>query len=422
MLLTERCIALLLLSLPPPCMQVSFSPDRAVIEGDSLSQAFAADISVQVWKSSNREALSSVPKSAPLKPRRVLSHDSFSVTFGYDLDGGIGSVELPLVKGSPYVTAIFRGDSKALLTTVWGISSVTTKPFFSESDISDRTKSSSVPQTRKASTNLGSECNANAGCANLGLDGACCPTAAGVNLGCCASEDRSSNGESATTPSSLVGDSYFVTLTNGQKWVMYVLGAKDGATLRWAGQAMWLDFEVIVGDYEVVVVRLARVLDALRPGLAGSQYERSTTTSVNGVGGLALLSKHRWTFPTGGSLRWGLLGTESSNDELPSDSNSEKTRGSEDTGRVIFDWNSTYMGHEDNHDYGLLMVALPHHFDAMARLPQVDGPSSPYQTMCPALSMPSLKGVAVAVVGATWTMDYKVNVDQNCVVLNSFTP
>ncbi|VEU36886.1 unnamed protein product [Pseudo-nitzschia multistriata] len=53
------------------------------------------------------------------------------------------------------------------------------------SSSSNSSHGSSIPVISQTKTSSGNSCEANPGCAALGLTGNCCPTSEGIKLGCC---------------------------------------------------------------------------------------------------------------------------------------------------------------------------------------------------------------------------------------------
>ena len=356
---------------------------------------------------------------------------------------------MPLAKGSPFITAVYTGGSRPLLSTTWDIVDVSVTPWAVPGGIS-AVESSKLRSTAPSSA----ACSDKLACATLGLVGDCCPTSEGTLLGCCGA-DLGSTGEKGPAAAALVGEAFYVTLSNGQNWVLYAstIGGRT-ARLSWTRENLWLDQDSSVrasnggggdeGVVETVVIRLARVPEEVSgaPQTNSDEARASTLEGHHEVSrALAMLESHRCSYATGGRVDWELLPRATEDDTDGTAGNSG------DVARLSFEWTTTTIpsprctieGDSKEGSSGeLLMLALPHHVDAMSRVPgnafapplpplsppplwppiPPQSPRPPFDdtqaTMAASrpvavgfgLVMQTMKGPARAVIGASWTMDY----------------
>ena len=586
-------------------LQVSYGHDRQQASRLSVSDVFAPDWTFQAYQTrstvheSSQEGYETVPSALQPTLRPFLkAHSALTSTFRYAFDtvtttSGSGSssssgssdgnvLDFPLARGSPYMTGIYRGSSVLpLLTTTWAVQSVvlgiiphsnaasqstepserattstvaremSSVPFFKASAPSSSSSSSSscaanpacaalhleglccptaagvmlgccdnsadtsssssgaasapspsstsppISPTPKPASSLSSSsstspsshssCEANPACGALGLKGLCCPTGAGVLLGCCGSGNGDTSGtdqsgdSSGAATASLTGESFLVTLTNGQKWALFAsqIGGQS-PMLHWNAKHVWLaphpasstnsgaddgseDKSTQSDAAARVVVRLARLAD---PSLAipsdfsesspsstssdgdNSDSGSSTTTASSvattaeaEIAAWAALWAHRQAVPINGDVQWSVrnsggavTGSDQGNGgEIDGSADgasrytSNRGAGAIDSGvgRLTYVWTTEPLNSASSPKATsphsptptpLLMLALPHHQDALrtaatnAATTSSDGDSSSSSTSntqaVPSVALACVKGYMVAHVGHVWALQW----------------
>lgn len=339
-------------------------------KGDGLGSAMQTPYAVSVTKAGvalSYGALSATNESLTLSVsadtlvtmaegvarRYVMTYDELTMTMRLDGKDG-GTIDALFARGSPYMTLLFD-EAAPVVSSDFGIKSL---------EWLDAPEDMEKP----------AECSAYATCVAASMKGDCCPMdeAHGNVVHPCCRGPLAAQGP---------GNRFSLELKNGQKWRVYT---STPTVFEW-------DDEHIKGkDKMTGILRLALVPD--ESGLSGdAALSRSSNATEGAVPDAIMLDAHAESYPTAGEAR------------ITADRWTDAT-----LGHVVFEWRVAYMGstlslESDARTPALLMLALPHHKEALI----VDEslgflPPGSLDYRC------GLKGPCAPVLGARWSMAEKL--------------
>ncbi len=232
------------------------------------------------------------------------------------------------------IDALFARGSPYVTFRVDGVPSLKSDALFTDLQAVDAVTNATLPQA----------CAAYPSCILASMKGDCCPQPSGIKHPCCSGSLGAQTGEV-----------FSVSLSNGQAWRLYF---STPVTLTWDSTGAHTTHK-FAGVMRAAVVPSNATKDAL------------------------MLDAHAEAYATAGSVR---VTVDRAKDP--------------DVGLVAFDWQVAYLGSSiprDELEPTLLMLALPHHVDALVA-------DSSIGFLDILRYRGGLKGMCRAVLGSSWTI------------------